>query len=64
MLAEFRVFVQVEETPEDTVSRMREFIRACVENLDGVNAVEVEPLRGSMREPADAEVLRVARPTQ
>ena len=42
MLAEFRLYVQVDEPPEDTVARMREFIRACIENLDGVNAVELD----------------------
>jgi hypothetical protein len=43
MLAEFRVYVQVDGTSEETVLRMRDFIRACIENLDGVEAVEVEP---------------------
>jgi hypothetical protein len=46
MLAEFRVYVQVDGPPEENVVRMRDFIRACIENLDGVEAVEVEPSRG------------------
>jgi hypothetical protein len=55
--AEFRVYVQVDETHDRTLSNMREFIRTCIESLDGVTAVEVEPPRGSMAEPDDREVL-------
>jgi hypothetical protein len=50
-LAEFRVYVQVDNSSQDTVLRMRDFIRTCIENLDGVNAVEVEPSRGLVPEP-------------
>lgn len=50
MLAEFRVYVQVDGPTEETVVRMRDFIRACIENLDGVDAVEVEPSRSLLPE--------------
>ena len=60
-LVEFRVYVQVDDPSEEAVWRMREFIRSCIENLDGVHAVEVEPLRGIMREPVDADILDIAR---
>jgi hypothetical protein len=55
--AEFRVYVQVDEPHDRTLSRMREFIRTCIENLDGVGGVEVEPPRGSMPEPGEREEL-------
>ena len=63
MFAEFRVYVQVDETPDTSLARLRDFIRACIESLDGVNAVEVEPPRGSIRETADPEVLNAGRST-
>ncbi len=63
MFAEFRVYVQVDETPDKSLSRLRDFIRACIENLDGVYAVEVEPPRGSVREAADLEALSVGSQT-
>jgi hypothetical protein len=62
-LVEFRVYVQVDEPNEETVWRMREFIRSCIENLDGVHAVEIEPLRGILREPIDADILDTAEST-
>ncbi len=63
MFAEFRVYGQVDETPDKSLSRLRDFIRACIENLDGVYAVEVEPPRGSVREAADLEALSVGTQT-
>jgi hypothetical protein len=58
MFAEFRVYVQVDQTQDRSLLRLRDFIRACIENLDGVSAVEVEPPRGSLlRDTADREVL-------
>lgn len=62
-LVEFRVYVQVDEPNEETVWRIREFIRSCIENLDGVHAVEIEPLRGNLREPIDADILDAAEST-
>ncbi len=63
MLAEFRVYVQVDGTPEKTLLRMRDFIRACIENLDGVHAVEVEPPGGSLCESADPDLRLASRVT-
>ncbi len=63
MFAEFRVYVQVDETQDKTLLRLRDFVRACIESLDGVNAVEVEPPRGSIRETADPEILSLGRST-
>ena len=62
-LMEFRVYVQVDDPNEEMVWRMREFIRSCIENLDGVHAVEIEPLRGMLREPIDADILNTAEST-
>jgi hypothetical protein len=55
--AEFRVYVQVDESHDRTLSRLREFIRTCIENLDGVSGVEVEPPRGAMIEERDREAV-------
>ena len=63
MFAEFRVYVQADETHDRAMSRLRDFIRACIESLDGVSAVEVEPPRGSLRETADRETLGAGRST-
>ncbi len=63
MFAEFRVYVQVNESQDRTLSRLRDFIQACIENLDSVTAVEVEPPRGSIRQMADREVLSAGRST-
>jgi hypothetical protein len=57
--AEFRVYVQVEETRDMTLASVREFIRACIGTLDGVNAVEVELPRGSTWKTDDREVVRM-----
>jgi hypothetical protein len=62
-LVEFRVYVQVDDPNEETVWSMREFIRSCIENLDGVHAAEIEPLRGMLREPIDADILDTAEST-
>lgn len=53
-LAEFRVYVQLDDPREEATWMLPEFIRTCIENLDGVHAVEIEPLCGTMREPIDA----------
>ena len=63
MFAEFRVYVQVTESQDRTLSRLRDFIQACSANLDGVTAVEVEPPRGSIRESAQREALGAGRST-
>ena len=55
--AEFRVYVQVDEPQDKTLSRMRDFIRTCIETLDGVSAVEVEPPRGSVRDENHLKVV-------
>ena len=62
MLAEFRVYVQVDAT-ENTVLRMRDFIRACIENLDGVEAVEVEPSPSLLPVIEYPEAFTIPKPT-
>jgi hypothetical protein len=63
MLAEFRVYVQVDGTSEETVLRMRDFIRACIENLDGVEAVEVEPSPSLLSAFEYPEAFTITKPT-
>ncbi len=53
MFAEFRVYVQFDETREGVLAKMQDFIRACIGNLDGVAAVEVEPPKGSVQNPTE-----------
>jgi len=63
MFAEFRVYVQVDETQAQTLSRMRDFIRACIGNLDGVTGVEVEAPRGTVLETFYPQTVRTAKTT-
>lgn len=64
MFAEFRVYVQFDETSEGAIARMQDFIRACIGNLDGVTAVEVEPPRGSVQNPTDRQLIVTGGSTQ
>ncbi len=64
MFAEFRVYVQFDETPEGVLARMQDFIRACIGSLDGVTAVEVEPPKGSVQNPTERHLIVTGGPTQ
>jgi hypothetical protein len=58
MFAEFRVYVQFDESPDDgAITRMQDFIRACIGNLEGVSAVEVEPPKGSVQNPTERQLI-------